>query len=293
MTTKVHPLLATGALLLATALWGSSFSITQIVVNQYHVLPAMFFRSLIAVLVLISIKPKALAQLTKQQALYGLVIGAFLGTGYILQSWGLQHTTATASGFIASMFVVMTPLVGALLFKNQIKSIAWVAVVIATAGLGVMTLKGVGFGLGEAVTLITALMWTMQITLLSRWGKTEIAWAMTTLQMLVVTLMSLVLSLGSSTLQFPPKELWDELIFLGSGAGALALLLQTWAQAQISAVRAAILFTLEPVWGAVFSVWLVQDVITAPIAIGAGLIISAMLVSEISAARSRAPVTFV
>ena len=77
------------------------------------------------------------------------------------------------------------------------------------------------------------------------------------------------------------------MIYLGAGAGALALLLQTWGQAQVTAARSAIIFTLEPVWGAIFSVIIVSDVISAPIALGGGLIISAMLVSELGAYRSR------
>jgi drug/metabolite transporter (DMT)-like permease len=106
--------------------------------------------------------------------------------------------------------------------------------------------------------------------------------------MLVVAVMSLVLAAALGNLELPPISLWDELIYLGAGAGALALLLQTWGQAQVSAVRAAIIFTLEPVWGAIFSVIIVADVITPPIAIGGALIISAMLISEYGAYQTRA-----
>jgi len=287
----MHPILATIALLIATALWGSSFAITQVVVTQMDLVSGMLFRSLIAVMILLLLKPKAIFELNPIDRKHSIFIGFFLGSGYLLQSWGLQYTTATASGFIAGMFVVFTPLVGALLFRERIRGLTWAAILVAVFGLAVMTLRGVGLGFGESITLVTALMWSLQITFLSRWGRPEIAWAMTIMQMAVVAAMSFILSLILGTLQFPPSQLWDELVYLGAGAGALALLLQTWGQAQVSAVRAAIMFTLEPVWGAVFSVIIVADVITPPIAIGGGLIIFAMLISEYGAYRARAQVT--
>jgi drug/metabolite transporter (DMT)-like permease len=248
----------------------------------------MFARSLIAVTILFLIRPKSVIRIKKSDFKNASVIGIFLGSGYLLQSWGLQYTTATASGFIAGMFVVFTPLVGALIFRDRIRGITWLAIVVAVFGLGIMTLRGVGFGFGESITLVTALMWSLQITFLSRWGRPEIAWAVTTIQMLVVAVMSLVLAAALGTLELPPSSLWDELVYLGAGAGALALLLQTWGQAQVSAVRAAIIFTLEPVWGAIFSVIIVADVITPPISIGGALIISAMLISEYGAYQTRA-----
>lgn len=288
MVTKSHPLLASFALIIATALWGSSFAITQVVVTQMDLISGMFARSLIAVTILFLIRPKSVIKINKSDFKNASVIGIFLGSGYLLQSWGLQYTTATASGFIAGMFVVFTPLVGALIFRDRIRGITWLAIVVAVFGLGIMTLRGVGFGFGESITLVTALMWSLQITFLSRWGRPEIAWAVTTIQMLVVAVMSLVLAAALGTLEMPPSSLWDELVYLGAGAGALALLLQTWGQAQVSAVRAAIIFTLEPVWGAIFSVIIVADVITPPIAIGGALIISAMLISEYGAYQTRA-----
>lgn len=287
MSLKTHPLLASFALLVATALWGSSFAITQVVVTQMDLISGMLFRSLIAVSILLLIKPKSVFQLSAADAKNSTVIGVFLGSGYLLQSWGLQHTTATASGFIAGMFVVFTPLVAAVIFRDRIPAITWAAVAIAISGLAIMTLRGVGFGFGETITIVTAFMWSLQITFLSRWGRPEIAWAMTTIQMATVAVMSLLLALSMNSLQWPPSSLWDELIYLGAGAGALALLLQTWGQAQVTATRSAIIFTLEPVWGAIFSVIIVADVITPPIAFGGGLIICAMLVSELGAYRSR------
>jgi len=151
MVTKTHPLLASFALIISTALWGSSFAITQVVVTQMDLISGMFARSLIAVTILFLIRPKSVVRINKSDFKNASVIGIFLGSGYLLQSWGLQYTTATASGFIAGMFVVFTPLVGALIFRDRIRGITWLAIVVAVFGLGIMTLRGVGFGFGEVV----------------------------------------------------------------------------------------------------------------------------------------------
>jgi drug/metabolite transporter (DMT)-like permease len=287
MTKSLHPLIASFALILATALWGSSFAVTQVVVTQMDLISGMFFRALIAVSVLVALKPTSITKLSKVELKNSIIIGVFLGSGYLLQSWGLQYTTATASGFIAGMFVVFTPLVAAIFFREKIANFTWIAIAVSLSGLALLTLRGVGFGFGESITLVTAIMWSLQITFLSRWGKSEIAWAMTTIQMMVVTGMSFLLANLFGSFEIPPTELWDELIYLGAGAGALALLLQTWGQSQVSAVRSALIFTLEPVWGAFFSVLIVSDVLTLPIILGGGLIISAMLISEFGSYRTR------
>ena len=146
MSLKTHPLIASFALIVATALWGSSFAITQVVVTKMDLISGMLFRSLIAVLILLLLKPRSVFQLSAADTRNSAAIGVFLGSGYLLQSWGLQHTTATASGFIAGMFVVFMPLVGAIIFRDRIAGVTWAAVAIAISGLAIMTLRGVGFG---------------------------------------------------------------------------------------------------------------------------------------------------
>ena len=63
MSLKTHPLIASFALIVATALWGSSFAITQVVVTQMDLISGMLFRSLIAVLILLLLKPRSVFQL--------------------------------------------------------------------------------------------------------------------------------------------------------------------------------------------------------------------------------------
>src|ERR671916_799465 len=80
----------------------------------------------------------------------GLLLGRLYGVAQILQTAGLAHTSASVSGFITGLYVVATPVIAAVLLRARITALTWVAVALATAGLGVLTLDGFSIGYGEA-----------------------------------------------------------------------------------------------------------------------------------------------
>ena len=156
---------------------------------------------------------------------------------------------------------------------------------LAVCGLGVLTLSGISIGYGEAVTLVAAVLYALHIVGLGAWSNSTDAIGMSVLQMLVITVLCTVAALPGG-IEVPARTSdWLSLLYMAVFAGALALLGQTWAQAHLAPTRSAIIMSMEPVFAAFFAVLLGGESVTLRMLIGGGLVVTAMLIVEISPRR--------
>lgn len=277
--------LAAGALVLVTASWGSTFVIVQDAVERMPVLDFLTIRFAVAAAVLVALRPGSLGGLDWAARRHGVLLGAALGVGYVLQTYGLQHTSAAVSGFVTGMFVVFTPLTAALLLRRPVGLTAWAAVALATVGLGLLSLRGLGVGVGELLTLLAAACFAVHIVGLGEWSAGHDAYALAVVQLATVAaLCGLAASPGG--LAGPPDPgVWSAVVLTAVLATALAFVLQTWAQARLPATRAAVVMTLEPVFAGVFAVLLGGERLGARTLLGAAFVLAAMYVVELGPRR--------
>jgi drug/metabolite transporter (DMT)-like permease len=206
------------------------------------------------------------------------------GIAQILQTAGLAHTPASVSGFITGLYVVSTPLIAAVVLKTRIGGLTWLAVLLATAGLGVLTLEGFSIGYGEALTLVAALLYAVHIVGLGAWSRSADAVGMAILQVLAIAVICLVAALvsGSPGVVLPDRATdWASIAYMALIAGAAAMLAQTWAQAHLSPTRTAIIMSMEPVFAAFFAVLLGGELLTARMVTGGLMVLAAMLLVEL------------
>src|ERR1700710_566356 len=149
-------LLAALTLLAITATWGSTFILIKDLLDSVPVLDFLAVRFAIASVGLALLFPRALGRLSRESWRRAAALGLLYGVAQILQSTGLAHTPASVSGFITGIYVVATPLFAAALLGTRITAVTWGAVLLAMAGLGVLTLSGLSVGYGEALTFIAA-----------------------------------------------------------------------------------------------------------------------------------------
>ena len=286
--TRNHHTLAPLSLVGVTAVWGGTFVVVQESVEQMPVLPFLFWRFALAAAVLALLRPTAVRSLSPVKRRHGMILGLLLGAGYIFQTFGLLHTSATISGFITGMFVVFTPLIAWAVLRQPIVPAVWLGVALATLGLALISLNGISSGFGELLTLGCAAMFASHIVGLGQWSTSSDAYGMTVLQLGMVALLCLVTSPLQGGLTMPPNSgVWAAIVFLALVATALAFLAQTWAQTYMSAPRAAIVLTLEPVFAGIFGVTLGGDVLTARIVAGGVCIVAAMYVVELGSRQGR------
>jgi drug/metabolite transporter (DMT)-like permease len=279
--------LATALLISVTIVWGFTFVLNQRVVAELNPADLQTWRFGLATLAMVAIRPHWILTAPKEHFVHGFWLGLALSGGYLLQLFGLQRTSATASGFITGMFVVLTPLIAGFIFRQKIAGVAWIAVGITTVGLGLIAFNGTSVGLGELVTLAGAAMFALHIVGLERWSDPEYVYSLTTTQIGTVFLSSLAISLVQGGPEVPQTNwLWINIAFLAIVATCIGYFAQTWVQSQISATRTAIILTMEPVFSGIAGVTIGNDELTLRIIIGALLILLAMYVVELGPRQS-------
>lgn len=288
---------ATFALTAVTAVWGSTFFLIKDLLEVMPVVDFLAVRFTIAAVVMVAVFWRPLRRLDAVAWRRGGALGLVYGAGQILQTWGLASTDASVSGFITGMYVVLTPVLGALLLRQRTSGLTWMAVALATAGLAVLSLRGLAIGTGELVTLVAAAVYALHILGLGTWSTQREALGLATVQMIVIAgVCALAAAPGGVTLP-PDAGSWLAVVYMALVAGAGALVVQTWAQAHLSASRAAIVMTTEPVFAALFAVMFGGETLGIRVLFGGALVLAAMYLVELAprlqARRqlARAPVT--
>ncbi len=263
-------------------MWGSTFFLIKDLLDRVPAADFLAVRFAIAFVAMFLIAPRAISRLSPEVRRRSAYAGGIYGVAQIMQTVGLGHTDASVSGFITGLYVVATPVLASLAFRQRVSRTVWVAVALSTAGLAILSLRGFAVGFGESITLVCAILYAVHIVVLSRWSTAKDAYAMATIQMGVIAALCFVAAApGGLTLPDRPGD-WISTVYMALAAGALAMLAQTWAQSQLDAARAALLMTMEPVFAASFAITLGNEGLGWRLLIGGALVLAAMILAETS-----------
>ena len=248
------------ALVAVTAIWGYTFVPVQKAVGAYPLFAFLAVRFAISTAALAPFAWRSLRTLPRAGWPAGLVAGSFLALAYGLQTAGLELTTVTSTGFITGLYVVFTPLLALAAFRTPVPAPVWVGVTLALAGLLLLSGAPGGSWLGNALVLGNAVAQSFQIVAMERFAPRYDARALTFLQMAVAGVGFTVIAVAAGQLEAPPDAAtWYALVVTGVFAGALGYLVGTWVQSRTTAARAALVFTLEAPFAALFGVLLLSE----------------------------------
>ena len=285
---KSSPAIALIALVVVCAAWGSTFLIVQNAVTQMPVMSFLAVRFAIAALVMFVLRPTCLRGMTAQELQRALGLGVVLGLGYITQTYGLRFASATVSGFITGMFVVLTPVMSWLILRKKINRSTILAVALATIGLALLSLHGWSIGWGELLTLACAIFYAIHIVGLGEWSSKYEPYGFSMLQIATVAVIAIIVSLPGGIKLPPDAGVWGIVAVTAIFATAIAFLVQTWAQSLVPAVSAAIIMTMEPVFAGIFGVFIGGNKLTLQIISGAVCVLAAMLMVALKSASKTA-----
>ena len=268
--------LAPWALLAVSASWGLAFVVMKDAIVRQDVMSFLTTRFALAVLVMLAIRPQVIRLINKDLLLKGVAAGLFLGTGYIFQTLGLARTGAAITGFVTGLYVVLTPLIAAMIFKEKISKLTWFCVFLATIGLALLSLRGWSVGGGELLVFVSAIAFAAHIVSLSRWSSGRDAYAMTIVQLAACGVLTGSISLAQGYNRPPDAGVWAVVIFTAVFATAIAFMVQTWSQAHMSSTKVAVILTMEVVFSAFFAVLIGGETLTLQILLGGALVLTAM-----------------
>jgi drug/metabolite transporter (DMT)-like permease len=286
-TSRARRLAPAAALMSVTAIWGSTFVVIKDVTERIPVADFLAVRFAIAAVVLWLLAPRSVARLGPELRRRAVLLGLVYGAAQLLQTFGLTLVTASESGFLTGLYVVLTPVIAAVLLRESVARATWLAVGLATVGLAVLSLDGLAVGVGELVTVLGAAAYALHIVLLGSWSKPGHAVGLAVLQMAVISLVCGVAAAPGGIVLPATAGDWWVMLYIALAAGALAMLAQTWAQARLPATRAAIIMTTEPVFASLFGVLVDGDPLSPRFVVGAAFVLAAMYLAELGPRRSR------
>ncbi len=270
------------ALLAAALIWGSSFIIMKDAVEDVPVFMLLGIRFTIAFALLGVVFFRRLMKADRALLLRGILCGVLLLASYATQTFGLKGTTPGKNAFLTAVYCVLVPFLSWLLHRKRPAVRNWAAAALCLGGIGLVSLNGdLTVSPGDGLTLLSGVCFALHIMALSRYTQGRDAIALTIVQFGTVAVLSWGCSLltepGSS---LPEAAVWPQVLYLSFFATAATLLLQSVGQKLTPPSQAAILLSLESVFGALFSVMLGRETVTPALLCGFTLIFVSVLVSE-------------
>ena len=276
------------ALIGVAAVWGATFVVVQDAVQKLPTLAFLGYRFLAAAIVVAAIWRTALRALPAAGWRAGAVMGVFLTLGYVLQTLGLEHTTVSNAGFITGLFVVLTPLLAAIVLRERIGALAWGAAVASALGLFMLT-RGGAPNSGDALVLGCAFAFAAHILATARAAAAFDTGALLVVQLGVCGVACTIAALFTGDLDAPPDAgVWWALAVTALVASALGFWIQTYAQKHTTATRTALILASEPAFTALCGYLFNDERLEALGWAGAGLIMASILGVEL-APRLRPP----
>lgn len=270
------------ALLLVALIWGGTFVMVKDAVSDLPVFAFLALRFSLALAALMPFCWQRLLAIRRRQAAAGLLTGLFFFAGYAFQTLGLQQTSASKTGFITGLYVVIVPLLSTLIFRRRPSGSALAGVALATVGLGLLSLRSdLTVAQGDLLVLIGAFAFAAHILAVGKFTAEIETLTLTVLQTTAVVTASAVVCLTTESLSFDiPAGVLGAAAFTGVVATALVLFLQTWAQRLATPTHTALIFSTEPVFAALFGYLLADERLGTRALAGCGLILAGMVIAE-------------
>jgi len=271
------------ALIGIASVWGLTFVMVQDAIAELPTMTFLGYRFASAALLMALIFHRRLRELSPEGWKAGVVMGVFLCAGYILQTLGLERTSASNTGFITGLFVVLTPVLGAIFLRERVGRVAWIAAGVSAVGLYLLSGAGGDFELrGDGLVLLCAFALAAHILATARGAGAHDAAALVVVQLGVVGLVCMVVATAGGQLEVPSgKTVWSALIVTSLIASALGFLVQTFAQRHAPPARTALILASEPAFAGLFGWLLADDTLSLISWIGAAMIMAAIVAVEL------------
>lgn len=281
--------LAIGALILVTVIWGGGFVASDIALESMKPFQIMMVRFLLASVLMgvISRGQQKSEEKLKDHAgaiKAGILMGVTLFMGFAFQIIGLQYTTPSKNAFLTALNVVIVPFIAFVILKKKIGAKGIIGAVMSVFGVALLSLNGnFTVSLGDGLTLFCAVGFAFQIFFTSEFVKKYPASVLNTVQMFTAFVLSAIslMIFGENDFHVTTQG-WLSVLYLGVVSTTICYLLQTACQKYIDETKAAIILSMESVFGTIFSILILHEVVTVRMVIGCAVILAAVIISNMS-----------
>ena len=271
-------------LLSLTIIWGSTFVLTKFILEDASPFVYVAIRFITASLLVAVFFYRRLHSITRDGVVKGLVLGLLLFFGFVLQTVGLKFTTASKSAFITGLMVVFTPLFQLVIERKAPKRGNIIGVLFVALGLYLLTSpQGSEFNIGDTLTLICAVLFSLYTVYLGVYGKDHDPAHLTFIQFASTAVLAAIAIpfLETAHLNLTSGFLMN-MAYLAIMPTVIALYVMAKYQKYTTPTRSAIIYSLEPPLAAIFAYFIIDEQIGMMGVLGGFLILSGLIVSELS-----------
>ena len=264
MSLKKKNILAFIAIALVPIFYGTFYAITK---NLNENIPIFWMIALRMAFALIGFLPflKKVTKINKETIKLSLLLSSVFLIGVFVQTKGLQYTSASKTGFIGGLFVILTPILSWIFYKTRFQKLLFFPIVLVLVGLFIMFYENpttfLSFGIGEVYNFIGAICIAFHIIFISKYLKKLNIFTLTLTQILINLILSVIIALFTefnySFADIQPFE-WMLLVYLGIFTVTVTFLLQIWGQKYIDETTTAIIISGEPIYATLFG-WLINE----------------------------------
>ncbi len=271
------------ALLLLAFFWGITFPLVKIALDYSSPFLFLAIRFGLATLIIWLVYSRRISSIDKATLKAGIILGILLFLGYAFQTVGLKYTAASKSAFITGLFVIMVPPMSVLMVKEKPKLVPLIGVLLAVSGLWLMTRpKGSEFNFGDLLTFFCAISFSFHVICVHIYANKFPFEKLVFVQLLTTALLSIPSMFLLETMKFVYNHnLLFAILVTALFATALGITIQNRMQKDTTATKASVIYTMEPVFAGVFSYLILGELLGRLGILGAGLILSGMLCSEL------------
>lgn len=275
-------MLADVSLLFVALIWGSGFIATKHGLDSISPLYLNAFRFSLAFILMLIFFRKKVSEVNKESLIGGIVIGIFLFAGFAFQTVALQYTTAGKQAFLTGTNVVMVPFLYWIISKKRPDSYSFIATFLSFIGIGLLTLNnGLSIQIGDSLTIVCAFFFACHIVSIGYYTKKNDPILLTILQFGVAAILSFTTAIFFEEIPtgITTKGVYS-VVYLGVFSTLIAFLVQNIAQKYTSSTHAAIMLSLESVFGSLLSVILLNEIFTESMIVGCVIIFIAIITAE-------------
>lgn len=278
----MSPVWADLGLVYCAAVWGATFFMVKDALAGVDAVAMVAHRFLLSALLL---APWALVRPSRAKHLReSLILAVLLFLLYATQTVGLAHTSASNSGFITGLFVIFVPVFLYMFFRQPPTPVQWGASLLALAGLWMLTGGIARVNFGDLITLVAAATYAGHLLATDKFVRADADTVVLAFHQFWMTgLMALAWCLVSGRpLAVTGEPAARTIAFLAAVPTLSAFFIQMWAQKFTAPVKVSLIFSLEPVFAALFAWTLGGERFVPGRALGGGLIVAAMMAGELS-----------
>lgn len=270
-------------LIITAIMWGSGFVGMAVGLEYWTVFQIMAFRFTLATGLLCLIFHKKLRLINKAVLWKGAVLGTILFAAFAVQTYGLLYTTPSKNAFLTAINVLIVPVLAYVIYKRRFDRYEVIAAILAVIGIGFLSLtNSFTINVGDMLSILCAVLFAFDIFYTNVFVKKEDALALTIVQFMTASVLGMVMMfvLGEVPTSVEPEGIYI-IIYLAVFCTFVAYVCQNIGMQYANPTKSAIILSMESLFGTLFSVWLLNELLTGRMIFGCFLILCAVLFAEL------------